>query len=96
MILFLDRCHNRAAKAYGWMTPENKGNTLWCQTAEEAISVLRDKAYLDKLTRVHLEHDLFNGEHQDPNERTSGMEVIRCLECLGKENLYHISFNIHT
>ena len=100
MILFLDDDHFRAALAYQRMTPEERGDVIWCKTVNEAINVLWD--YRDDLTKVMLEHDL-NGEDYVNIKRTdSGMELVRFIEGLYKTNMNEflkykkVRFIIHT
>lgn len=76
MILFLDDDPHRAALAYQRWSEEKRSNTIWCMTAEECISVLRDY----DLKEAHLDHDL-GGEHfVDTRREDCGMEVVRWLE----------------
>jgi len=76
MILFLDDNPNRAAIAYQRWSEEKRPYTIWCRTAEEAISVLRDYA----LTEAHLGHDLEGETYVDTRREDCGMEVVRWLE----------------
>lgn len=96
MILFLDDDSNRAATAYQRMLPSKRDKTIWCTTAQEAISVLDDAYYRDRLEEVHLDHDLGGEQFQDPNDKNCGMEVIRFIESLNSSDLQHIKFTIHT
>jgi hypothetical protein len=84
MILFLDDNPNRAALAYQRMTPDARSRTIWCKTAPEAISVLRD--YAKVLVQAHLDHDL-EGTYQNSFDKNCGMAVVRYLESLDDDGL---------
>lgn len=96
MILFMDDDPGRAAKAWEWMSPKRRNQTMWCTTAQEAISVLDDQGYRDALTEVHLDHDLGGTSFQDPTEKNCGMEVIRFIEKFPPSIFSDILFIIHT
>jgi hypothetical protein len=97
MILFLDDDQNRAALAYQRWPKEKRDKTMWCTTAAEAISVLKD--YVEVLEEVHLDHDL-GGEHWVDSRRPDcGMEVVRWLQNIPKPRLQQykkIRFVIHS
>jgi len=98
MILFLDDDQNRAELAYQRFAERDRGNVIWCQTVEEAVTTLKD--YKNVLTKVLLDHDL-GGEHFVHTAREDcGMEVVRYLERLAKKNdlgnLKNAHFNVHT
>lgn len=100
MILFLDDDPKRAALAYHRMKPEDRANTIWCQTAEETIITLKDYKYV--LTKVLLDHDLGDEEFFSNIRREDcGMEVVRFLEKEAKdkysfEPYKKMKFIIHT
>lgn len=100
MILFLDDSPERAALAYQRMNEKDRSCTIWCTTAEEAITTLWDYRKLLKL--VMLDHDL-GGLHDISSSRPdTGMETIRWLEKLEKndkkefENFNEVYFIIHS
>jgi hypothetical protein len=76
MILFLDDDPNRAALAYQRWPEKRRSHTIWCTTAAEAISVLKDY----DLTEAHLDHDLGGESFVDTRREDCGMEVVRWLE----------------
>lgn len=76
MILFLDDDPQRAVMAYDRMPEADRPKTIWCQTAEEAITTLRDY----ELERVHLDHDLGGETYVNTKREDCGMEVVRYLE----------------
>ena len=97
MILFLDDDPNRAALAYQRMNEEDRNNTIWCQTAEEAIYTLKD--YKEVLTQVYLDHDLGGQTYVHSAREDCGMEVIRFIEKLSAEDLAYFNgtkFVVHT
>jgi hypothetical protein len=85
MILFLDDNPNRAALAYQRMTPDARDHTIWCKTAPEAISVLRD--YAKVLVQARLDHDLEGDGAQNSFDKNCGMAVVRYLESLDDDGL---------
>lgn len=78
LILFLDDSPERAAIAYQRMLSNVRDRVIWCATAEEAITTLKD--YVDKLEVVMLDHDLGGYKYMNSKSEESGMEVIRFLE----------------
>jgi hypothetical protein len=86
----------RAALAYQRMSKEKRDRTIWAKTAQEAISVLEDKAYIENLTEVHLDHDLAGHYYQNPTDENCGMEVVRFLEKMDVNTISHIKFTVHT
>ena len=100
MILFLDDDPLRAVLAYERMVKEDRDQTIWCKTAEEAIQTLWD--YRNTLTKIMLEHDLNGEDYVNIKRNDCGMEVVRFLESLYKENLNEflkfrqIRFIVHT
>jgi len=95
-ILFLDDSNERAALAYQRMTPEDANQTIWCKTAAECISVLKD--YADRLKRVYLDHDLGGAEDvpMHSGNDLSGMEVVRYLENIDFKLFDGCKFIIHS
>ena len=100
MLLFLDDDPYRAALAYERMTKDERDHTIWCKTIEEAIQTLWD--YRETLTKVMLEHDLNGEDYVNIKREDCGMEIVRFLECLYKNNkneffkFRKIKFIIHT
>lgn len=96
-ILFMDDKPERAALAYQRMTPAERDTTIWCRTAAEAITVLKD--YQDRLSKVYLDHDLGGLEEDVPmhsgNEK-SGMEVVRYLEDTDPDKFKGCLFIVHS
>jgi hypothetical protein len=78
MILFLDDDPHRAALAYQRMSETDRTETIWCQTAEEAIVTLND--YKSVLKKVMLDHDLGGEQYVNIKREDCGMEVVRWLE----------------
>jgi hypothetical protein len=78
MILFLDDSSARAVLAYNRMPVAERDNTIWCKSAEEAITTLWD--YRDTLTKVYLDHDLGGEQYVNTKREDCGMEVVRYLE----------------
>lgn len=83
MILFLDDNPRRAVLAHERMPVADREQTLWCQTAEEAIVTLWD--YRDRLDAVHLDHDLGGEEYVNTKREDCGMEVVRYLEKMSRD-----------
>ena len=98
MILFMDDDPARAALAYQRMKPEDRDRTIWCRTAKEAIITLKD--YKNSLTAVMLDHDLEGESFVNSKRDDCGMEVVRVLEKMNKENslenLTKVKFIVHT
>jgi hypothetical protein len=94
VVLFLDDSPERAALMYQRMTPEVRDRTIWTQTAEEAISVLKD--YYLRLELVYLDHDLGGETYVHSGREDCGMEVIRFLEKQSVENYKNCSFIVHS
>ena len=100
MILFLDDDPQRAVMAYERMPVENREQTIWCMTAEEAIITLWD--YRDRLDAVHLDHDLGGEEYVNTKREDCGMEVVRSLEKMSRdkpeefEKLKKAKFTVHS
>ena len=100
MILFLDDSAHRAVLAYERMSVADREQTVWCQTAEEAIITLWD--YRDRLDAVHLDHDLGGQEYVNTKREDCGMEVIRSLEKMSRdkpeefEKLKRAKFTVHS
>lgn len=95
MILFLDNDPQRAVLAFNRMSEEDRANTIWCRTVEEAIATLRD--YCPQLTRVHLEHDLGEEKFANTKREDCGMEIVRFLERTKTSFSFdHVKFIIHT
>ena len=84
MILFMDDDPARAVLAYNRMKPEDRSKTIWCMTAKEAIITLQD--YKDSLTAVMLDHDLEGESFVNSKREDCGMEVVRFLEKMNKNN----------
>jgi hypothetical protein len=78
MILFLDKDPQRAVMAFNRMSVEDQNNTIWCRTAQEAITTFWD--YREVLTEARLEHDLGDEPYSNTRSETCGMEVVRFLE----------------
>jgi len=95
--LFLDDSHERAAVAYQRMSKDEANSTMWCRTAAEAISVLKD--YSERLSKVYLDHDLGNDGEELPmhsgNDK-SGMEVVRHLEDTDPDLFKGCLFIVHS
>lgn len=94
IILFMDDAPERAALAYQRMTPEDANHTIWCKSASECISVLRD--YADRLKKVYLDHDLGGDEVTHPGNENSGMEVVRFLEKQEPDTFGECLFIVHS
>ena len=94
VILFMDDSPERAALAYQRMTPEDQQHTIWCKSASECISVLRD--YADRLKKVYLDHDLGGDEVTHPGNENSGMEVVRFLEKQEQYDFEGCLFIVHS
>ncbi len=100
MILFLDPDPKRAVLAHQRMTDEDRSNTIWCKTFEEAQTTLW--VYRDELTEVHMEHDLNGTPYMNTRSEESGMEVVRYMEklCLHHSDVFpaykKIKWVIHT
>ncbi len=96
MILFLDKDPNRAVLAYNRMPPKDRDKTIWCKTAEEAITTLKDY----DLDKVMMEHDLEEQQYANTRSENCGMEVVRFLEKFSKtpnfQKLLRTKFIIHT
>lgn len=96
-ILFMDDKAERAALAYQRMTPDERNSTIWCRTAKEAISVLKE--YSERLSKVYLDHDLGGLDEDVPmhsgNEQ-SGMEVVRYLEDTDPDRFHGCLFIVHS
>jgi len=83
VILFLDSDPNKAAIIYRRMTEQQRSNTIWCSSVKETILTLKD--YKHRLKTVSLEHDL-NGElYMNTKREDCGMEIVRFLEKLSKD-----------
>ena len=78
MILFLDDAPERAVLAYNRMSVADRNDTMWCQTAAEAIEAIW--SYRDVLKKVSLDHDLGGQEYMNTKREDSGMEIVRVLE----------------
>ena len=78
MILFVEHEPQRAVLAFNRMTVEDRNNTMWCQTAAEAIEAIW--SYRDVLTKVSLDHDLGGREYTNTKREDCGMEIVRFLE----------------
>lgn len=78
MLLFLDDDPKRAVLAYNRMPVKDRGETIWCQTAAEAIQTVWD--YRDNLTKVSLDHDLGGQQYVNTKREDCGMEIVRFLE----------------
>ena len=94
MILFLDDSPERAALAYQRWPKDVSQNTIWVETAQEAISVLKE--YRKDLTEAHLDHDLGGTQWQDSRAENCGMEVVRFLESRDIKGYQHINMIIHS
>ncbi len=100
MILFLDDDPQRAVLAHNRMSDEDKGKTLWCKTAEEAIITLWD--YRHVLERVHLDHDLGGEQYVNTKREDCGMEIVRTLEKWSEKKpeefkkLLNVPFTVHS
>ena len=97
VILWLDDDPNRTALMYNRMNQKDKNRVIWCKTAKEAISVLRD--YHSRLDFIYLDHDLAEGVEMALKNTNSGMEVVRWLEHTSNEileNLKNAIFIVHT
>lgn len=100
MHLFLDDDPNRAAVAYQRMSKDEREQTIWCMTAEEAIITLRD--YRDVLMSVSLDHDLNGETYMNVASPICGMEVVRWLENQAKnqpvefEGFKKVQFTVHS
>lgn len=77
LILFLDDSAERAATFCAKMAPSEQRRTIWCTTADEAMTTLQD--YHNRLNLLFLDHDL-GVEEQRFKSPDSGMEVIRYIE----------------
>lgn len=98
LIIFLDDDPHRAALMCQRMTKEDRHATMWVQTAEEAVSVLKD--YEARIRQVHLDHDLGGYRNMHPGDDKSGMEVVRYLEkkdpkCFGGCEFIVHSWNVY-
>lgn len=78
MLLFLDDEPQRAVLAYNRMSVEDRNNTIWCRTAEEAMLTIWD--YRDVLKKVSLDHDLGGQEYMNTKREDCGMAIVRFLE----------------
>ncbi len=95
MILFLDDDPHRAALAYKRWPKEKRESTIWCQTAEEAISTLKDY----EIEEAHLDHDLGGQHYVNSRREDCGREVIRWIEHRSAdelEKLRNCQFVIHS
>lgn len=93
-ILFMDDLPERAALAYQRMTKEDREHTIWCKSASECVSVLKD--YAEILKRVYLDHDLGGDEVTHPGNDNSGMAVVRYLEHADRKLFDGCMFIVHT
>ena len=97
MYLFLDDDPGRAALACQRWPKEKSNNTMWCTTAAETISVLKD--YWKELEEVHLDHDLGGDTWVDSRRDDCGMEVVRWFENIPElrlEKYKDVKFIIHS
>jgi len=100
LILFLDDSPQRAVLAYERMSVKDREHTIWCTTAQEAIITLWD--YRDRLTAVHLDHDLGGQEYVNTKREDCGMEVVRNLERMSRDKpeefrkLQAAKFTVHS
>lgn len=92
MILFLDDCPNRAAITYARWSPERTSDTIWCRTAEEAITVLRDY----EIDEAHLDHDLEGPFYLDTRHPNSGSEVVRWISTQDLSKFQKTEFIVHS
>lgn len=93
VILFLDDDPSRAALMYQRMNSEQQKHTLWVQTAEEAIDVLKN--YRERLELVFLDHDLGGRTYVHSAREDCGMEVVRFLEKQAPKD-YTCDFIVHS
>jgi len=84
VILFLDDNPQRAVLAYNRMPETDRGETIWCQTAQEAIITLWD--YRDRLDKVYLDHDLGGRQYVNTKREDCGMEIVRYLEKMSNDH----------
>jgi hypothetical protein len=75
-ILWLDDSPERAAIQYQRWPDEKRNRTIWAQTAQEAIDVLKEY----ELDEAYLDHDLGGTQFQDTRAENCGTEVVRWLE----------------
>jgi hypothetical protein len=82
-ILFLTDDPNRAAIAYNRWPSSKRDNTIWTSTVKDAIFILKD--YGCYLAEAHLDHDLGGETYVNSEREDSGMEFVRYLESISKE-----------
>jgi hypothetical protein len=97
VILWLDDSYERTALAYQRMAASERDNVIWCKTADECISVLKD--YTERLKTVYLDHDL-GGDGEElpthPGSDNSGMAVVRYLEDTDPDTFNGCLFTVHS
>lgn len=79
---------------YQRMKDEDRQATIWVQTAEEAIGVLKD--YMPALRRIYLDHDLGGRQFVHSSREDCGMEVVRFLEKQDAKKLEGCEIVVHT
>ena len=94
VILFLDDDPNRAALMYQRMSPVDRAATMWCQTVEDAIDILKE--YKSRLREVHLDHDLGGVTFVYSGRNDCGMEVVRFLEKQSAKEYANCKFICHS
>lgn len=92
--LFLDDNPNRAALAYQRFPEKIRDRTIWTQTSEDAIGVLKD--YAPRLRYVFLDHDLGGETYVHSGREDCGMEVVRYLEKQDPSMYKDCKFRVHT
>lgn len=93
MILWLDDEPVRTVLFSERMKDEDRGQTHWCRTAQEAIETL--KQYGDSFSYIYLDHDL-GDERGDFRSENSGMEVVRFLEKQNKPLFKKAKIIVHS
>jgi hypothetical protein len=81
----LDDDPNRAAITYQRWPKDKCDNTIWASAAKDAIFILKD--YGSDMIEAHLDHDLGGETYVNSEREDCGMEVVRWLEKLSKEDL---------
>lgn len=96
VILWMDDSYERTALAYQRMPEYERNSVIWCKTAFEAITVLKD--YAERLSKVYLDYNLSGSEETSihPGNQESGMEVVRFLEDSDPDTFKGCLFIVHT
>ena len=71
-VLFLDDDHERCQ---AFLLRQTDATIVRC--AADAIALLKSRCW----SEVHLDHDLNGGTYEDPQEKNTGIEVVRYIVC---------------